>query len=99
MAEKLDDYVMMAAMEMSMATVEALFLYWYNTDPEEIVEAVYDNPIGAYKDEKVAAYQSGLVAFWGELDWEHRTRMVAAAMTKYLAEATRKYISWKKEEL
>ena len=76
---------------MDWITVECLFLYWYNTRPEEIVDAVYDNPEDDhYRAKKVDSYKRGLITFWSELDYAHQKRMLQAASDKYLDEVIAK---------
>jgi len=69
--------------ELSMPVIHALMMYWYNTRPYDIIDAVYDNPAPAYADEKVAVYKEGLHIFWGQIDRTHQRRLVDAAMAKY----------------
>jgi hypothetical protein len=70
--------------------IQALFMYWYNTNPEEIMRALYTDPIAGYLREKIRAYQHGLVEFWGDLDSEHQQILLANALVKYGDEARRR---------
>jgi hypothetical protein len=82
--------IMICKVDMSMPVIEALFMYWYNTEPEDIMMAVYDNPVGAYLKEKLKYYNLGLHNFWGQIDYKHQLKLVEAAMKKYGDEAERR---------
>ena len=69
--------------DVAIKSINCLCMYWHNTDPADIVRAVYTDPAPRYLDEKVRAYQLGLVPFWGQLDEMHRARLLAAAVRRY----------------
>jgi len=78
--------------ELFMPVIQALFMYWYNTEPDEIMQAVYDNPVGAYLEEKTKMYNLGLHIFWGQIDYKHQCKLVDAACDKYMEEAERRMV-------
>jgi hypothetical protein len=77
---------------MSMPVIQALVMYWYNTEPEDIMQAVYDNPVGPYLKEKMDMWKLGFIPFWGQIDHKHQLRLVNAACDKYLEEAERRML-------
>jgi len=79
--------IMICKVDMAMSVIQALFMYWYNTDPDVIMKTVYDNPAPAYLEEKMAYYKLGLHNFWGQIDYKHQLKLVEAAMEKYGDEA------------
>ena len=74
--------------------VEALVLYWFNTDPTAIMQTIFPTAVESYIAEKVELYRQGLDHFWGMLDWDHRQRLIQAARNKYDVEAKRRIASW-----
>ena len=72
-----------------MDVIKAVMLYWYNTNPMDICNAVYPTAAPCYKEEKARGYRAGLTAFYGTLDYEHQERFVDAAIAKYGEEAAR----------
>ncbi len=79
-----------AQIDLAMPVIQALIMYWYNTEPDEIMHAVYDQPTGPYLKEKAGMYNLGLHVFWGQIDYKHQLRLVEAACGKYLEEAKRR---------
>jgi len=72
-----------------LAQVSALFLYWHNTEPEELMRQVYTDPAPSYIDEKMKIWSLGITTFFGQLDNYHRWKLVQAAWAKYGEESTR----------
>ena len=73
-----------------LAQVNALVMYWHNTESEELLNQVYHEPAPAYVEEKEKIWRHGLTAFYGQLDDEHRWRLIEAAWAKYGEETTRR---------
>ena len=74
--------------------VECLMLYWYNIDPMTIMKQLFVDVHLSYLQQKVDAYQDGLQAFWGRLDWEHRDRLLEAAISRYSDQARQRVGAW-----
>ena len=68
------------------AAIKCAVLYHYNTAPYAAIEAIYDNAVGPYIEEKAEVWRKGLSAFFGELDVEHQRRFTKLALDKYLQE-------------
>lgn len=73
-----------------LAQVNALVMYWHNTESEELLNQVYHEPAPSYAEEKEKIWQHGLTAFYGQLDDDHRWRLIEAAWAKYGEETTRR---------
>jgi len=75
-----------------MRTVTCLMMYMYNTEPDDIFDAVY----GADKDPQYRADKLPLcqaekiVTFWGQLDTKHQVKLLQAAVVKYGDEVDRR---------
>ena len=80
-----------------MTVIEILFMYWYNTEPKDIVNDVFPTALGVYAKEKRDSYNAGLVPFWAKLDLAHRNRMLKAAFDKYESEGTTRILNMKED--
>jgi hypothetical protein len=69
--------------EDSINTVDALVMYWHNTEPDELLGKVYTDCAPRYFEEKMSIWKHGLTYFWGQLDREHRHKLMMAAWEKY----------------
>ena len=74
----------------ALTQVSALVMYWHNTESDELLNQVYTDPAPSYLAEKEKIWRHGLTAFYGQLDDEHRWRLIEAAWAKYGEETTRR---------
>jgi len=73
--------------------VDALMLYWDNTEPDELLRRVYTDPAPSYLYEKMEIWKiwkQGLTRFWGQIDNAHRAKLMDAAWAKYGEQATKR---------
>jgi hypothetical protein len=78
--------------------VTCAVLYWYNTNPEEIMKGLFPTAVDNYLREREEMYKKGFTEFWGTLDFEHQQRFIALADEKYKDEACRKLLMRKEVE-
>ena len=78
-----------------LVVITALAMYLYNTEPREIIDAVYGADIHReYRAEKLAMLKRYTFAsFWGTIDLTHQRRFVDAVMAEYGDEAARRVAS------
>lgn len=76
----------------SMIAVEALLLFWHNTDPAAMFDAIYGaRPTDDYVIEKRRNMsRDGLIATWHSLDFPHRQKLMHKALTVYGSVANRR---------
>jgi hypothetical protein len=86
----MDKVIIQMKADEAMPIIQAVVMYWYNTDPMDIMERVYDSREPAYLGEKVSLYKLGFTTFWGQIDFKHQQRFVVAALEKYGDEAERR---------
>ena len=66
-----------------------LNLYWYNSYPLSIVEALFPTADKTYINEKTEWWNKGLTYFMGALDEAHQMQFVQMALDKYWEESGR----------
>lgn len=74
----------------SIIAVDALMLYWHNTESDELLNRVYTNPEPYYLAEKTKIWKMGLTYFWSQIDITHRVKLMDAAWEKYGPQARRR---------
>jgi len=67
--------------------LEAISLTFYNVPPADIVDAVYENPVGYYRDEKIEAVNRGFDYVWSQIDLDHKRRLIDFVRDRYEDEA------------
>lgn len=81
----------MITIKTAKAVTQALMLCEHNINKDVILQHVYGDALGKiegpYYNEKLKILNHSLLFFYGQLDREHRAKLVNLALEKYCVEA------------